>query len=240
MTSALKATFLLAIISLTASFAQAQNAGLTHVFPQVVDGVWGDGTVYTSRFLIASTGGSSATYQISLFGINPERLSAPASVMVQGGSFETITTRGADVVDTGYARLDCSQPVVASLTYSVVSAAGKPLGIATVPSAPIASAALIPIVLNGRYRYGIATANDNDTPQVVVFLFDSGTTSQVWTVELQPRSQYVTFVDDVFDVPAAGLGTLRVGSVGGAMNFHIEALLFDQGGFTNVLPLVIR
>jgi hypothetical protein len=100
--------------------------------------------------------------------------------------------------------------------------------------------ALIPIVLNGRYRYGIALANDNDTAQVVVFLFDSGTTSQIWTVESQPRSQYVTFVDEVFDVPAAGLGTLRIGPVAGAMNFHIEALLFDQGGFTNVVPLVIR
>ena len=51
MTSTLKATFLLAIISLTGSFAQAQNASLTHIFPQVVDGVGSDGTVWTSRFL---------------------------------------------------------------------------------------------------------------------------------------------------------------------------------------------
>jgi len=177
MTSTLKATFLLAIISLTGSFAQAQNAGLTHIFPQVVDGVGSDGTVYTSRFLIASSGGSSATCQISLFGIGPERLSARASVLVQGSFFETITTRGEDVIDTGYARLDCSQPVVASLTYSMLSATGTPLGIATVPGAPVASVALIPMVLNGRYRYGIALANDNDAAQLVVLLFDSGTTS---------------------------------------------------------------
>jgi hypothetical protein len=123
MTSTLKATFLLAIVSLTASFAQAQNPGLTHIFPQVVDGVWSDGTAYTSRFLIASSVGSSATCQISLFGISPERLSAPASILVQESFVETITTRGEDVIDTGYARLDCSQPVVASLTYSIVSAA---------------------------------------------------------------------------------------------------------------------
>src|SRR6185295_11985684 len=117
MTSTLKATFLLAIISLTASVAQAQNPGLTHIFPQVVDGVGSDGTVYTSRFLIASSGGSSATCQVSLFGIGPERLSAVAGVLVQRNSFETITTRGADPIGSGYARLDCSQPVVASLTY---------------------------------------------------------------------------------------------------------------------------
>ena len=69
MTSTLKATLLLAIISLTASLAQAQNASLTHIFPQVVDGVGSDGTIYTSRFLIASSSLSSpATCEVSLFG----------------------------------------------------------------------------------------------------------------------------------------------------------------------------
>jgi hypothetical protein len=242
MTSTLKAILSFAIILLTASFAQAQNPGLTHIFPQVVDGVASDGTVYTSRFLIASNGGSSATCQISLFGIGSERLSDRASFLVQQSFFETISSRGEDVVDTGYARLDCSQPVVASLTYSINSATGAPLGIATVPGAPVASVALIPMVLNGRYRYGIALANDNDAPQVVVILFDSGATSLVRTIVLQPRSQYVAFVDEIFNVPAAGLALLRIGAVegGGPGYFHIGALLFDQGGVTNVVPTVVR
>src|SRR6185369_6189863 len=110
-----------------------------------------------------------------------------ARILVQGSSVETITTRGQDVIGTGYARLDCSQPVVASLTYSILSAAGTTLGIANVPSAPIASVALIPMVLNGRYRYGIAIANDNDAVQLVPFLFDSGPTSLVRTIQVQPR-----------------------------------------------------
>src|SRR5215813_823548 len=188
MKSTLKVTFLFAIISLTASVAQAQNAGLTHIFPQVVDGVGSDGTVYTSRFLIASSDGSSATCKISLFGLDPGRLSAPTSVRLEVGFFETITTRGRDVIGTGYARLDCSQPVVASLTYSLLSATGTPLGIATVPSAPLASLALLPMVLNGRSRYGIAMANDTDGPQLLVVLFDSGATSLVRPIPLQPRS----------------------------------------------------
>jgi hypothetical protein len=236
MTSTLKVIFLFAIISLTVSVAQAQNAALTHVFPQVVDGVVSDGGVYTSRLMIANSGESPAMCQVSLFGIAPERLSGAASFTVQPSGFETITTRGEDVIDTGYARVDCSQPVVASLTYSI------PLGIATVPSAPNASVVLIPMVLNGQYRYGIAIANDNDEPQVVVALFDSGSTSQVYTIPLQPKSQYVKFMDEIFDVPTAGLGRLRVGAVpgGGPGNFHITALLFDQSSFTNVVPAVIR
>jgi hypothetical protein len=99
------------------------------------------------------------------------------------------------------------------------------------------------MVLNGHYRYGIALANDNDAAQVVVLLFDSGgATSLVRTIQLQPRSQYVVFADEVFNVPATGLGTVIVGAVegGGPGNFHVTALLFDQAGFTNVAPTVIR
>jgi len=240
MTLTLKATLLLTIIFLTASFVQAQNADLTHIFPQVVDGVGNDGTVYTSQFLITSFGGS-ATCQVSLFGLPPERLSAPANVLVQGSFFERITTRGENALATGYARLDCSQPVVASLTYSIVSATGVPLGIATVPSAPATALVMIPVVLNGRYRYGIAMANDNDASQLVVILFDSGSTALVKTIELKPKSQYVTFVDEIFNVPAAGLGTLRIGAVDvGPGTFRLTTLLFDRGGFTNVVPEIIR
>ena len=215
MTTTLKAIFFLAIISLTAGFAQAQDASMVHVFPQVVDGLGSDGAVYTSRFLIASYGETPATCQVSLFGIGPERLSAGTKIVVDRSSVETITTRGEGVIGTGYARLECSRPVVASLTYSILSATGTTVGIATVPGAPIAPVALVPMVLNGRYRYGIAVANDNDAVQLVVFLFDSGATSLVRTVQVQPKSQYVVFVDEIFNVPSGGLGTLRVAAVNG-------------------------
>ena len=242
MISTLKTTLLVAIISLTASIAHAQSASLTHVFPQVVDGVGSDGTVYTSRFLIVSSGGPDATCQVSLFDIGAERLSAGDSILVPGTSFATITTRGEDAIDTGYARLDCSEPVFASLTYSILSANGTTSGIAMVPSAPVAAFALIPMVLNGRYRYGIAMANDTDAAQLVVLLFDSGATSLVKTIQLQPRSQWVAFVDEIFNVPTTGLGRLRIGAVddSGPDNFYITALLFDQDGVTNVVPAVIR
>jgi hypothetical protein len=98
------------------------------------------------------------------------------------------------------------------------------------------------MVLNGRSRYGIALANDNDAAQLVVILFDSGATSLVRTIQVQPRSQYVAFVDELFNVPAAGLGLLRIGAIQevGPGNFHITALLFDQGAFTNVVPAIVR
>ena len=66
MTSRLRTTFLFMIFFLTASVIHAQTA--THVFPQIVDGALNEGSVFTSRFLIASIGGFPGTCAISLFG----------------------------------------------------------------------------------------------------------------------------------------------------------------------------
>src|SRR5215471_20767438 len=144
MISRLRTASFFIVFSLAPSLVHAQNAVTTHVFPQVVDGVWSDGSSITSRFVIASIGGFPATCDISLFGIGPERLTTSVSVVIQPGSWETISTRAQDAVAAGYARLDCSQPVFASLTYSVQSANGDVVGIATVPGAPVTSHALIP------------------------------------------------------------------------------------------------
>src|SRR6266850_4144364 len=106
MTSRLRTTFLFILFFLTASFVHAQSAGTTHVFPQIVDGMWSDGSAYTSRFVIASIGGFPATCNISLFGIGSERLTASAGLLVQPASWQAISTRGQGVIASGYARLD--------------------------------------------------------------------------------------------------------------------------------------
>jgi hypothetical protein len=235
----MRTTFLILLL-FNASIIHAQNAATTHVFPQIVDGVSSDGFAFTSRFVIASIGGFPATCNISLFGIGVEHLTA-TSVVVRPPSWEEISTSGKGAVATGYARLDCSQPVFASLTYSLQSANGAPLGIATVPGAPVASNALIPMVLNGRYHYGIAIANNNDAPLTASLSFTANGTSVLRPLQIAARSHYVAFVDDIFNVPTQGAGTFEIlanGSVGSG-NFHIMALLFDQTTFTNVVPAVV-
>src|SRR5689334_7031244 len=141
----MRTTFCFMLFFALGSVAHAQNANTTHVFPQIVDGVGIDWTIFMSRFVVASIGGMPATCNISLFGIGAEHLSG-TSLSVRPASWEAISTSGQGVLSTGYARLDCSQPVFASLTYSLQSATGAPLGLATVPRAPVASNALIPMV----------------------------------------------------------------------------------------------
>ena len=242
MTSRLRMASFFILVSLAPHLLQAQNAGATHVFPQVVDGVWSDGSSISSRFVITSIGGPPATCNISLFGIGPDRLTASANLVVKPSSWETISTRAQEAVAAGYARLDCSQPVFASLTYSVQSANGALLGIATVPGAPVASNALIPMLLDGRRRYGIAIANNNDALLQVTLSFTSNGTDSLRSLQVPARSHYVAFVDDIFSVPAQGSGTFEIlanGSVG-SDNFNIMSLLFDQGAFTNVPPAFVH
>jgi len=57
-----KAVLVFVSFSLTAAVVQAQ--GTTHVFPQIVDGVQSDRSVFTSRFWIASIGGFPASCNI--------------------------------------------------------------------------------------------------------------------------------------------------------------------------------
>jgi hypothetical protein len=225
-----------------ASTVQAQSPATTHVFPQVVDGVSSDGSVTTSRFVLASIGGFPATCNIALFGIGAERLTTGTSIVVQPASWEAISTRGQDALVTGYSRLDCSQPVFASLTFSSKSANGASVGIATVPAAPLASNALIPMLLDARSRYSIAIANNNDATLMALVSFTSNGSTVVTPIQVPARSHYAAFVDEIFSVPTQGSGTFEIlanGSVGSSDNFNIMALLFDQGAFTNVVPAVV-
>src|SRR5215475_141157 len=156
MRTILKTAFFLISLFSSTSLVHAQSDSTKHVFPQIVDGIQSDGSVFTSRIWIASIRGLPASCSLSLYGFGPERLTTSASVVVQPASFATISTRGQNAVADGYARLDCSQPVFASLTYFLQEPDSKPLGMVTVTGTPATSRALIPMVLNGRYRYGIA------------------------------------------------------------------------------------
>jgi hypothetical protein len=108
-------------------------------------------------------------------------------------------------------------------------------------SSPVASYAAIPVVVNGRYRYGIAIANDNDLPLNAAIILSAGTGGGV-SIQIPARSQYVKFIDEIFAFPIQTNGTIEVlanGSAGSA-NFNITALLFDGQTFTTLNPATVR
>jgi hypothetical protein len=97
------------------------------------------------------------------------------------------------------------------------------------------------MILNGRYRYAIAIANNNNALVEMILNFSSNGTAVVRSLQVPARSHYIAFVDEIFSVPSEGTGNFEIlanGSVGSG-NFNITSLLFDQGAFTNVVPAVI-
>jgi hypothetical protein len=112
---------------------------------------------------------------------------------------------------------------------------------ATVNGSSLASHALIPMLLNGRYRFGIALANDNDAPLLVSLTFTSAGNFQGLMIQVPARSQYVKFVDEIFSVPSEGMGTFELlanGSIGSG-DFNVMGLLFDGQAFTTLIPATI-
>jgi hypothetical protein len=88
----------------------------------------------------------------------------------------------------------------------------------------------------------VAIANDNDAPLIVALSLTSSSTSQILPVQLQPRSQYVKFVNEIFNLPAEESATFEIlanGSVGSG-NFNVTGLLFDGGTFTTMVPATIQ
>src|SRR5689334_21248995 len=107
----MKTALLIPVLFLFPCLLHAQSSDTVHVFPQFADGRQPDGSTYTSRIWIASIGGLPAACTISLFGVGTDRLASSPMVTVPGGSWTSISSRGLDPIATGFARVDCSQPV---------------------------------------------------------------------------------------------------------------------------------
>ena len=140
--------FLLLLFIVAASTANAQTAQATHVFPQIVDGRQADGSAYVSQLWIENIGGFITTCTLTIRGFGSERLVSSSTMTIPESSWAVLSTRGQDTIASGYAVLNCSQPVFASFTYSLSAPDGTPLGAATILSARQASYALLPMPLN--------------------------------------------------------------------------------------------
>ncbi len=214
---------------------QAQTARTSHIFPQVADGIQGDRSTYNSVIYLTNFSGASAFCTISLYGLSTARLAGAASFTVPNGYWYVTMTLGQGSVASGYARLDCSQPVYANLIYSLERPDQTTAGMATVFSSPLTKYAHLPVLLSPGLYYGIAIANDNDSTTTVSLLFTINGQTTGRQMPIAPRSQLVGFVNQYLSIPTSGLGTLEILSQSG-QNFSVVGLLFSGSVFTTLVP----
>jgi hypothetical protein len=231
-----------AAVLLMTPAAIGQEASASHLFPQVADGCQPDSFCYVSRLWLMNVSDASDC-TIALYGLEAGRLPGSPSVTVPALGWAVVDTRGAGPLATGYVRLDCSRPVTASLTYSLLAPEGTNVGMATVMPSPLASYAKHPLLLGPGARYAVALANDSDATAVLnVFFTETGSgKTSIRTIQIAPRTQYSRFVDQIVNLPAEGSGTLEIEAVGtGPSSFRLTCLLFQGVAFTTLVPATVR
>jgi hypothetical protein len=211
----------------------AQQAAYTNIFPQFVDGQI-KGNSYRSFLFINNHSGFSADCVLYLVGVDANRIMGSTAFTLPTNTVTARQTAGTAAMQSGYARLDCSSPVFASLVYMQ----GNPVdGMATVFSSTSAkSYAVVQLLTGTNVHYAIALANDTDATADVLLTFQPSSTNQTSgeRIHIPPRSHYVNFLDQIINAPP-GAGLLLINGEGGSV-FHLTTLLYVGSVFTTVIP----
>jgi hypothetical protein len=210
-----------------------------HVFPQVADGKFSDGTTYYSLMSVSNTSSAVATCTLATSAGLPVSRFAISAPRTLGGFMWTLNgTQGNGAFASGYATLTCTAPVQASLMYVEAAPDGSTAGMASVFSAPPVTYAAFPLITGGTLQYGIAIANTSAAPITVTFTLNlPNLTSTTASVQVPAQSQFVRFLNQVMALPStAGSAYLEMGS---ASPFSVTALVFDGAIFSTVVPAMV-
>ena len=159
---------LLTVVWALPAFAQPdETAQHFHVFPHIADGGG-----WQSSLIVTNAGQSSNSCTLALQGLTVDRFEAADGIMAEGsmatfdlpgaGGHLVWSTRNEMALGSGYATLDCVDPVTAQVIFAQTSGTGEPTGIATVFSAQPGHVFRFP-VLKQDAVLAFAIANDTDT-----------------------------------------------------------------------------
>jgi hypothetical protein len=209
-----------------------------HVFPEIADGKFADGSYFrTTRIYsnpIATAGTSCATL---LHGMTI----GGQSVFIGGlgpGTFAALPTAGTQALQSGYAEMQCSLPVDAAALYSFYSANGVKMSEATVFSSP--PGLILQILSDSREgaQVGLAIANNTDQPNTyMITVYDAGgSVVGTATQNLPARSSIARFVNEFVPLPPNHYGPVIVSGTGAA---NIIGLRFTGSTFTTIPGTVL-
>jgi hypothetical protein len=209
----------------------------SHVFPQVVDGVDTQGASWESLLYATNFSGKDSSCTVSMYRLGDNGQAVVVSFPLRSGSSGYLLESSKNPVSSGYARLDCAQPVTAALIYRLISNDGiTTSGMATVFSSPPTNDVIF-LALSSELRTGIALANDNDAPIDVTVQFTDVSQKVIKRIiHIQARSQYVGFVDEMLGVASIGQGTVEIFTTQSGPQFSATGLVFAGNVFSTLVP----
>ncbi len=160
-----------------------ETAKLSHFLPHIADGGG-----WQSTLLVTNVAQSASQCTLKLYGLDADRFHNVDTVRVSGstatfdlpgaGAYLTWPTRNLSPLASGYATLDCTEPVVAKVVFASIGSSGTPTGMATVFSSQAGTVFQFP-VLTPEATLGFAIANDtNAAADCSIVLEDPQRTNQ--------------------------------------------------------------
>ena len=141
-----------------------ETAKRLHLLPHIADG---DG--WQSTLLVTNVAQSASACRLQLHGLGVDRFIPVGTVQASGstatfnlpadGGYLVWPTRNQTALASGYATLDCTEPVVAQVVFASIGSSGTPTGMATVFSSQAGLVFQFP-VLTPDATLGFAIAND--------------------------------------------------------------------------------
>lgn len=228
----------LALYGLCATASFAQSANTLHVFPQVADGAFSDGTFYRSTIFAVNSGSLDAACTIQLYGMSPTRLLGPSIfTLVAGGGVIRNGTSGTSEFARGYATLECNQPVQAYVQFELVAPTQEVMGTAAVFPAVQTQTAEFLAPTTPIYRLGLAIANNTDSTATYRIRVGTAGSNELQTNVIVPsRSSIARFADELVSIPDGFLPVaILVESTGADQNpVHSIGLVFSGGVFSTI------
>ena len=185
-----------------------ETAKRSHAFPQLADGGG-----WQSVLLVTNAAQSTNLCMLELHGdLAVDRFQDAEGVTATGSTatFSLIApagyfgwrTKNESALASGYATLDCTDPVVAQVLYASRDGSGTTTGMATVFSSQAGGVFQFP-VLTPDASLGIAIANDTDMEASCHFVLDSPELQNLGqaTLPVPSKSNVAQFLSEVIPVP---------------------------------------
>ena len=194
-----------------------ETAKRFHVLPHLADGGG-----WRSSLLVTNVSPSASPCTLQLYGLGVDRFEAAGGVTAAGstatfalagaGGHLVWRTRNESALASGYATLDCVNPVVAQVVFAWIGSAGTPTGMATVFSSQTATVFQFP-VLTPAATLALAIANDaNSEASCRVRLADpEGTILGEAMLSVPMKSNHAELLNEAIPIPETFLeGSAKV------------------------------
>ena len=221
-----------------------ETAKRFHVFPQIADGGG-----WQSFLLVTNVSESTSGCTLELHGLTADRFEDASGVTVLGsttarfellgaGGYRVWPTKNASALASGYATLDCTDPVVAQVLYASRDGSGTTTGMATVFSSQAGGGFQFP-VLTPEATLGVAIANNTNTDascRVVLEDLDRMNVGDA-TISVLAKSNVARFLSQVVQVPPGFTGGSA--TVSCDQQVSVIGLQFAGAVFTTLPPAIL-